>query len=320
MQTNLLRAGAPVVVPQQNDGAWRAEWRELERAVKSVEGLSAAAVYVYGSAASGLKLAAADVDTTVIVPDRKAVDVLKVLANALPDKGFHLLETVYSARVPILRLRGKHADYDLSVNNILPIYNTRLIKEYMSCDYRAARLVVEAKSWAMDAKVTGARCGHLSSYALALMAIYYAQAKNALPVLQGNHAAPEFVEGCNVAFGRPNGCCVHPDAELSFEGFVRFYATEYKWGRECVSVRTGLRLDIEEYPKELKDSVAERPYHSNISGQNAVRSQEIFSEFLRNSEIWSTSNKSYQYFESLFSRVLSLMESFLKRGTYEKRK
>merc|ERR1711924_134176 len=43
--------------------------------------------------------------------------------------------------------------------------------------------------------------------------------------------------------------CAKPDAELSFADFVRFYATEYDWGRECVSVRIGKRLTINEYPE-----------------------------------------------------------------------
>ena len=106
----------------------------------------------------------------------------------------------------------------------------------------------QVKRWAKGAGVTGAPDGRLSSYALTLMAIYYAQRRGALPVLQGSHVPAAFLEPpdvkqrCNIAFGLPAGWHPNADAELCFAGFVRFYATEYGWGDECVSVRTGSRL------------------------------------------------------------------------------
>ena len=35
---------------------------------------------------------------------------------------------------------------------------------------------------------------------------------------------------------------------MSFADFVLFYSTEYAWGSECVSVRTGKQHDISSYP------------------------------------------------------------------------
>ena len=151
--------------------------------------------------------------------------------------------------MPILRLHSEGTDFDLSVNNILPIFNTRLIQAYVDLDPRMATLVKEVKLWVKGKGLSGAQSGHLSSYALTLMAIYYAQNKGALPVLQGPHVPPKLEEGCDVAFEVPATWSSRAEAELSFEGFVRFYAVEYRWGRECVSVRNGKRLDLENYPK-----------------------------------------------------------------------
>ena len=80
------------------------------------------------------------------------------------------------------------------------------------------------------------------------MAIYFAQIRGALPVLQGEHVIPQIQKGCNVAFGLPPGWSNDVAEELSFTDFVRFYATEYAWGKECISVRTGRRSDVSTYP------------------------------------------------------------------------
>ena len=85
--------------------------------------------------------------------------------------------------MPILRLHSEGTDFDLSVNNILPIFNTRLIQAYVDLDPRMATLVKGVKLWVKGKGLSGAQLGHLSSYALTLMAIYYAQNKGTLPVL-----------------------------------------------------------------------------------------------------------------------------------------
>jgi hypothetical protein len=214
----------------------------------SIPGLSLQDVLLYGSTASGFG-ENADVDATAIAPGLKAVAVLRVLAVALPGADFELVEEVYNARVPILRLRTVDGiDVDLSVNNWLPVYNTRLLKAYGELDPRVVDLVKEVKRWAKSVGVVGAQAGHLSAYGLTLLAIYYAQIRGALPVLQGDHVPPIFYQGCNVAFGVPLDWRDGGAVELSFADFVGFYATEYSWGRECVSVRTGTRREMDSYP------------------------------------------------------------------------
>ena len=122
----MLRADAPVFTPLRNaedaPGAeWKGDWHNLQRAVKSLPSLHAVDMHVYGSAESGLGLGSADVDATVIAPGRLPAEVLQLLAEELPSHGFFLREEVYGARVPILRLRGGGTDFDISVNNILPM-------------------------------------------------------------------------------------------------------------------------------------------------------------------------------------------------------
>ena len=227
---------------------WEMEWQRLKGAVLSDPFLRVQDMQLYGSRVSGFD-ENSDVDATVLVHGRDALPVLQMLEEALPRllPYVEVLERIYTARVPILRLRGNGLEFDLSVNNILPIWNTRLLKGYADLEPRAVTLVKAVKRWAKGAEVVGAPSGNLSSYSLTLMAIYYAQIRGALPVLQGEHVIPYMERGCNVAFGLPPLWNKDVAKELSFSDFVRFYATEYEWGRECVSVRRGRRSDISFY-------------------------------------------------------------------------
>ena len=87
-------------------------------------------MHVYGSAVSGFG-ENADVDVTVLVPGTEAVLVLEILEDALPRllPYFEVRERVYTARVPILRLRGNDVDFDLSVNNYV-CSNSKLEKRF----------------------------------------------------------------------------------------------------------------------------------------------------------------------------------------------
>ena len=250
------------------------EWQQLKQAIKSVPGLNVQDVYIYGSAANGFLDENGDVDATVIAPGTGAVLVLQKLADVLPRllPYFELRDTRFGARVPIIHLRGNGIDFDLSVNNTLPVFNTHLLKAYADLDHRIVTLVKEVKRWAKNAGVHGAPAGNLSSYALTLMSIYFAQIRGALPVLQGDHVTPQIEQRCNVAFGVPEGWRAsaksfnanNGDADLSFNDFVFFYSAEYGWGTECVSVRTGKQTVIGSYPdlKALRHVSAEERMQS----------------------------------------------------------
>ena len=145
------------------------------------------------------------------------------------------------------------------MNNVLPVFNTRLLKAYADLDPVVVKLVKTVKPWAKRAGVQGAPAGNLSSYALTLMVIYFAQIRGALPVLQGDHVIPQVEQECNVAFAIPEGWRSAKDdpspeeareepeseepslpvktgrssfgtsksgADLSFAEFVRFYSVE----------------------------------------------------------------------------------------------
>merc|ERR1719265_3129290 len=73
---------------------------------------------------------------------------------------------------------------DVTINNLLPVYNTRLLKSYALLDHRVVTVVREVKKWAQEIGLHGADKGHLSSYSFTLLGIFYFQVKAPLPSVQ----------------------------------------------------------------------------------------------------------------------------------------
>ena len=95
---------------------------------------------------------------------------------------------VPAVKVPILRYQDKVSgiDVDVSVNNILAVYNSDLIYAYCQIDQRFHIMATFLKNWAKSVKIIGAPSGYLSSYALTLMVIAFLQSRQPpiLPCLQ----------------------------------------------------------------------------------------------------------------------------------------
>mmetsp|Transcript_21906 Transcript_21906/g.61218 ORF Transcript_21906/g.61218 Transcript_21906/m.61218 type:complete len:571 (-) Transcript_21906:93-1805(-) len=247
----------------------------VERAASCVESVS---VHAFGSAVNGFGDAASDVDLVLEASPanlRKGLDLGKVskkdlaprslacLQRSLRQHGFTIVQKVLGAKVPILKLKRDGVDCDLSCNNLLPVFNTRLLKAYSEIDRRIVDLTQAVKAWARSKGVHGAPHGNLSSYAFTLMSIFYMQMRGALPCIQ--RAAPElqkfYSEGgkkYNVAMDLSSPSGQKPGVAISFNDFVLFYLTEYVWGdASVVSVRRGVCQGADCYP-ELKMTLRER--------------------------------------------------------------
>ena len=75
---------------------------------------------------------------------------------------------------------------DVTVNNILAIVNTKLLRDYASIDVRLQQLVYVVKHWAKQRQVNDSYRGTLSSYCYVLMCIHILQQRSPpiLPCLQ----------------------------------------------------------------------------------------------------------------------------------------
>lgn len=75
---------------------------------------------------------------------------------------------------------------DVTVNNILAIVNTKLLRDYAAVDDRLLQLVFVVKLWAKRRQVNDSYRGTLSSYCYVLMCIHLLQQRSppVLPCLQ----------------------------------------------------------------------------------------------------------------------------------------
>lgn len=195
------------------------------------------------------------------------------LADFLPELGFKVLNLLPQARKPLVTvedMQGPLKEIDVSINNSLPLYNSQLLKAYSELDERVRPLVLLVKVWAKGKRVCGAGEGNLSSYSWTIMVIYFMQLVGILPSLQllqeGSRilshsdywghprkfetaflTAKEYKQA--VADQKIPPCQAEADltvAQLLY-GFVRFFALEYQWGNETVSMRSPERREPNEW-------------------------------------------------------------------------
>lgn len=145
---------------------------------------------------------------------------------------FEMIDEVHGAAVPLIRLRFRgELKIDLTVNNLMPLQNSRLLRMYLDSSPSARRLCTFVKHWAKAARVRGS--GNISSYSFVLMVIYFLQVhfECKLPVVPTKMAFchSELRWKCPMSF------------PALLQEFFHFYANEFAWGTEVVSIRTGDR-------------------------------------------------------------------------------
>merc|ERR1712232_19362 len=174
------------------------------------------------------------------------------------DSHFKVRNTILNARIPILKLQYKDLDIDLSVNNTKPLLNTRLLKAYTTLDPMVCELGLAVKLWAKARGLSGAAAGHLSSYALVLMVVYYLQVAGIaqMPCLQAGGRDDHFFKSDVTAEAKAldvaQGWSLQVTRDILLAGFFAFYAgtpgpgsqafeQPFDWGTEVVSIRLGRR-------------------------------------------------------------------------------
>lgn len=266
---------------------------------------SSAQILIFGSAASGLCERSSDIDATIridfatlaerfygvrSIPNYNETHALCALAvnavadyvNAHPELELSVKQLISGAKVPIVVLSASETvTIDISINNDLPIYNTRLLRSYATADERVRMLVIAIKRWARLLAVSDAKAGNLSSYSWTLLCIYYLQvrgkhqggalvpslqqiAKQMMPESQMQVRCPcsgRFFD-CRFIDGYHNKTrCPSSSSDL-LRGFFSFYATEFAWGNEVVSIRIGQRVSIDNPTYELLGRGKLHPNHA----------------------------------------------------------
>lgn len=226
--------------------------RELGKLVASELGPSWEA-RAFGSFANGFGTSFSDLDVTCWIPgadlgpdvQRQAQQIisLKLLPHLRQHAAFSIRDEVLGARVPVVKMCFEgHLDVDVSCHNPMPLLNTRLLRAYARVDTRIRDLGVAVKIWAKGASVCDASRSHLSSYAFALMVVYFLQVHPevhlpALPVDAFDK------HGAGKHDARVAAASMRCDLDLAglLVRFFDFYANHFCWGTEVVSVRCGSR-------------------------------------------------------------------------------
>ena len=87
-------------------------------------------------------------------------------------KLFHIAKSFYLISISD---KKTNIDIDITIHNLLPILNSKLIKIYSEYDQRFHIMGIYLKYWSKLNKVHGASCQYLSSYALLIMLIHFLQ-------------------------------------------------------------------------------------------------------------------------------------------------
>jgi len=200
----------------------------------------------FGSLSNGFAIRGSDLDITCFRDGDVELfpTALEMLEHVLPlvesHKSFKIVDVIKAAMVPIVKLRFREElAVDLSFKNMCPLPNTQLLRAYSELP-RVRELVVLVKLWARAAGVCGAADGHLSAYSFTLMAIYFMQVEPRLrmqcldtALFTGLGSVPKDAKGTGWS-------CRWAASDLLLQ-FFSFYAREFQWGTEVVSIRLGSR-------------------------------------------------------------------------------
>lgn len=207
---------------------------------------------------------------------RRGGDVLaltEVYNELRSDRNRGHFKLISMARIPIIQrqVRGPSNlgawPFDLTINRLLGVFNSALIRHFVLADARFAPLALLVKAWAGRLGVNSSQHGYLSSYALYLMLIFYLQTRSP-PVLPnlcaGRAQGSTLVDGYNCYFDRepqrPSlNTATHGELLI---GFFRFYATEFDFENEVVSVRRAARTSKTDLQTELTALIEDTRYPS----------------------------------------------------------
>ncbi|KAK2521239.1 Papd4 [Columba livia] len=226
---------------------------ELQREIQRI--FPQSRLFLVGSSLNGFGTRSSDGDLCLVVKEEpvnqktEARHILSIVQKLFSTKLSRYIQRPHliQAKVPIVKFRDKVScvDFDLNVNNVVGIRNTFLLRTYAYIESRVRPLVLVVKKWARFHDINDASRGTLSSYSLVLMVLHYLQTlpEPVLPSLQKNY--PESFDPTmhlhlvhQIPYTIPpylsrNGSSL---GDLLI-GFFKYYATEFDWSRQMISVR-----------------------------------------------------------------------------------
>ena len=224
--------------------------KHLEKSIASK--FEGAKLSPFGSAESGLSLKGGDFDLCLQIPNADEKKTIKRIGGMLRGQGMEKVQTITRAKVPIVKFIDPRSglNVDISINNSLALYNTKLLSSYAKMDKRVKDLAICVKHWALHRNVSDSVNGTLSSYAWSILVINHLQEQGVIPNLQsgedrtiieidGNEFDITVNEDASLA--QPSQQNI---AELTMS-FFRNFATK-DWENEVISIRNGKSISRDE--------------------------------------------------------------------------
>ncbi|XP_068278519.1 poly(A) RNA polymerase GLD2 isoform X1 [Nyctibius grandis] len=217
-------------------------------------------LFLVGSSLNGFGTRSSDGDLCLVLKDEpvnqktEARHILSLVQKLFSTKLSSYIERpqLIRAKVPIVKFRDKvsRVEFDLNVNNVVGIRNTFLLRTYAYIENRVRPLVLVVKKWASFHDINDASRGTLSSYSLVLMVLHYLQTlpEPILPSIQKNY--PEsFDPTMQLHLVHRAPCTIPPYLSKNglslgdlLIGFFKYYATEFDWSHQMISVREAKAL------------------------------------------------------------------------------
>jgi len=171
------------------------KYKNIISTVLAKHGLEDTQIEPYGSIVNNFMTEWGDIDICIIPKDNNLIqsfweyleEIKNESVNVQKCANFNLLERY--PRFLILKMIDieKNIELDITVQNILPILNTRLIRLYSLLDQRFHIFGIFLKFWVKKNHIHGALDKFLTSYALLILIIHYLQniaEPKILPILQ----------------------------------------------------------------------------------------------------------------------------------------
>ncbi|KAK7202968.1 hypothetical protein BZA70DRAFT_242064, partial [Myxozyma melibiosi] len=212
-------------------------------------------VLPFGSTENMLCSNSSDVDVCIVTDYKKLEDTC-MLSRFWANHNMERVVCVPGAKVPIVKIWDPEFEFscDMNLNNPIALENTKMVKTYVQIDARVRPLAMIIKHWAKQRALNDAAGGGtLSSYSWICLIINFLQLRTPpiLPSLHkiGNDLRQEkIVNGVDISFCDDLTLCNgfgNKNKEtlggLLF-AFFKWYAIEFDYDRDVVSVRQGRLL------------------------------------------------------------------------------
>jgi DNA polymerase sigma len=186
----------------------------------------------------------------------------KIFATHLRGKRMRNVLPIPYAKVPIVKFHDpvSKMNVDLSFNNPLGVFNTKLIRDYVNMDPRVSDLAFVVKYWSKLRGINDPPSGTLSSYAYVQMLLFYLQVRNTpiLPSLQDLAKNKDLIKTQKdfVRVSVEGWDCTRLNARLFKEfsarnteslgellvGFFDYYSRHFDFKNSLISIRAAREL------------------------------------------------------------------------------